>query len=75
MITDAGVFTDRSEVADAGDVRDRNVLGNRVVTDTGTDLGTIVDVILQVGRATDVAGYEIAADRPNPPPPSWTPKA
>jgi hypothetical protein len=37
------------------------VLGNRVVTDTGTDLGTVVDVILQVGRTTDVAGYEIEA--------------
>ena len=61
MINGTDVFTDRAEVADAGDVRDRNVLGNRVVTDTGTDLGTLVDVILQIGRETDVAGYEIEA--------------
>ena len=61
MITGADVFAGRAEVADAGDVRDRNVLGNRVVTDTGTDLGTVVDVILQVGAVTDVAGYEIEA--------------
>ena len=61
MISDTDVLTGRSEVADSGDIRDRNVLGNRVVTDTGTELGTVVDVILQAGRVTDVAGYEIEA--------------
>lgn len=62
MITDTSVLTARAEVAQAADVRDRNVLGNRVVTDTGTHLGTVVDVILQVEKATtDVAGYEIEA--------------
>jgi uncharacterized protein YrrD len=59
MITDAGVLAARAEVANAADVRDRNVLGNRVVTDTGTELGTVVDVILQVGKVTDVVGYEM----------------
>jgi uncharacterized protein YrrD len=61
IIADTGAFTERSEIAAAGDLRDRNVLGNRVVTDTGTDLGTVVDVILQVGAVTDVVGYEIEA--------------
>jgi uncharacterized protein YrrD len=61
MITDTSVLTARAEVAHAADVRDRNVLGNRVVTDTGTYLGKVVDVILQVGTVTDVAGYEIEA--------------
>ena len=61
MITDAGALTERVEIAAAGDLRDRHVLGNRVVTDTGTDLGTVVDVILQVGADTDVVGYEIEA--------------
>jgi uncharacterized protein YrrD len=61
MIADTSVLTARAEVAHAADVRDRNVLGNRVVTDTGTHLGTVVDVILQVGTVTDVAGYEIEA--------------
>lgn len=61
IVTDTSALTGRGEVADAGDVRDRNVLGNRVVTDTGTDLGAIVDVILQVGTDTDVVGYEIEA--------------
>lgn len=40
-----------------------NVLGSQVLTDTGTDLGTVVDVILQVGgpyeRTCDVVGYDI----------------
>lgn len=61
MIADVKVFTDRADVAAATDVRDRNVLGNRVVTDTGTDLGVVVDVILQVGTVTDVVGYEVEA--------------
>ncbi|GIF01861.1 PRC-barrel domain-containing protein [Paractinoplanes rishiriensis] len=61
IISSTDVLTGRDEVAEAGDVRDRNVLGNRVVTDTGTDLGTVVDVILQVGNSTDVVGYEIEA--------------
>lgn len=61
MITDLGALTDRADVANPADVRDRNVMGDRVVTDTGTDLGTVTDVILQVGKITDVVGYEIEA--------------
>lgn len=61
MIADTTVLANRVEVADPADVRDRNVMGNRVVTDTGTELGTVVDVILQVGSVTDVVGYEIEA--------------
>lgn len=66
MIVDTSVFTDRADVAVPADVRDRDVLGNRVVTDAGTDLGEVVDVILQVGPVTGggpvaaVVGYEIA---------------
>lgn len=63
MIADAGVFTDRSEVVRAADLRDGNVLGNRVMTDTGTDLGQVLDVIVQVDAAdTDVVGYEVQTD-------------
>ncbi len=43
----------------------RDVLGSRVLTDAGTDLGSVVDVILEVSRVgeaqCDVVGYEIAA--------------
>lgn len=42
-----------------------NVLGSQVLTDSGTDLGRIVDVIIEVegpqGGACDVVGYEIEA--------------
>ena len=42
-----------------------NVLGSQVLTDGGTELGTVVDVILEVtgeyGGQCDVVGYEIEA--------------
>ena len=39
-----------------------DILGSRVLTDTGTDLGEVVDVIVEVqgeGDECDVVGYEI----------------
>ena len=42
-----------------------NVLGSRVLTDSGTDLGKVIDVIIEVtganGGQCDVVGYEIEA--------------
>lgn len=42
-----------------------NVLGSRVLTDTGTDLGKVIDVIIEVSQGgsgqCDVVGYEIEA--------------
>ncbi|MDQ6936116.1 MAG: PRC-barrel domain-containing protein [Actinomycetota bacterium] len=42
-----------------------NVLGSQVLTDSGIELGTVVDVIVQVSDSTggqcDVVGYEIEA--------------
>lgn len=52
-------FTEESSPSDP--VR-RDVLGSRVLTDTGTDLGEVVDVIVEVQGARgecDVVGYEI----------------
>ena len=52
------ITASRSEKSASG-----NVLGARVLTDGGTDLGVVVDVIVQVGRQgpeqCDVVGYEI----------------
>ncbi len=68
MITSDAVLADRDQVladadADAGGGRSGgNVLGSQVLTDEGTDLGKVVDVIIEVeaGRAAaDVVGYEI----------------
>lgn len=61
MIADHAVFREHGAVAHPADVRERNVLGNRVVTDTGADLGNVIDVILEVGAGADVAGYEVRA--------------
>lgn len=42
-----------------------NVLGSRVLTDAGTDLGKVIDVIIEVSQGgsgqCDVVGYEIEA--------------
>jgi uncharacterized protein YrrD len=42
-----------------------DVLGSRVLTDEGTDLGSVVDVIIEVaegaGTQCDVVGYEVEA--------------
>ena len=66
MITDAGVLEEQQAVIDKsaiGSGSGGNVLGSRVLTDDGTDLGSVVDVILQLsadrGAACDVVGYEI----------------
>ncbi|WP_432971029.1 PRC-barrel domain-containing protein [Dactylosporangium sp. CA-233914] len=43
--------------------RDSDVLANHVITEGGTDLGAVADVILEVspGGAVDVVGYDIVA--------------
>ncbi len=66
MIADAGVLEQQQAVIDKsaiGSGSGGNVIGARVLTDDGTDLGSVVDVILQVSEdrseACDVVGYEI----------------
>ncbi len=62
MVYDEGALVDREDVVARADVRERDVLGSRVLTDTGTDLGKVVDVVLEVGEVADVVGYEIASN-------------
>ncbi|MEO9324098.1 PRC-barrel domain-containing protein [Nocardioides sp. C4-1] len=47
----------------AGSTRGGNVLGDQVLTDGGTDLGKVVDVVVQLdgSEVCDVVGYEIEA--------------
>ena len=66
MIADPDVLEPNQTVLDtsaASGGSGGNVLGSQVLTDTGTDLGTVVDVILEVSGAHDgkcqVVGYEI----------------
>jgi uncharacterized protein YrrD len=38
---------------------ERNVIGNDVLTDGGTSLGTVADLVLLVGSSGEVVGYRI----------------
>ncbi len=67
MIADEKALRDRASLfgADGAPSAARaDVLGSRVLTDAGTDLGLVVDVIVEVhgaGDECDVVGYEIEA--------------
>lgn len=61
MIHDETAFESRDEVADSAEAANGHVLGARVLTDTGTDLGHVTDVVIEVTASQAlVAGYEIA---------------
>jgi sporulation protein YlmC with PRC-barrel domain len=64
MVTDESVLEPRNEMLQqTGASGGGDILGSRVLTDTGVDLGKVVDVIIQVtegqGTQADVVGYEI----------------
>lgn len=68
MIADESVLTPTQAVLDSSASSGGsggNVLGSQVLTDTGTELGTVVDVIIEVEQGgagqCDVVGYEIEA--------------
>ena len=64
MVTGEDALVPREQVLErAGENRGGGsggaVLGSRVLTDTGTDLGAVTDVVLSVDRTADVTGYEV----------------
>jgi uncharacterized protein YrrD len=61
MVADEDALGHVDSLAGEGLPDDRDVLGNRVLTDTGVEIGTVVDVILDADRVADVVGYEVAA--------------
>lgn len=61
MVRGPEAFVPMTEMAGRKEAREGDVLADRVLTDTGVDLGAVVDVILQVGAAAEVVGYEIEA--------------
>ena len=68
MIDDEDALQPAQSVLDASAASGRsggNVLGSQVLTDSGVDLGTVVDVIIEVegarGGRCDAIGYEIEA--------------
>ena len=61
MIRDAGQLVPAEEIAPKQAARKGNVLDDRVLTDSGRELGTVIDVVLQGGVGLGVVGYEIEA--------------
>jgi uncharacterized protein YrrD len=61
MVADPAALAEAGDVATARDAAEGNVLGDRVLTDTGTELGTVTEVILEVGDHATVVGYEVEA--------------
>lgn len=62
MVADEGALTALDDVLGSAGERSAgggDVLGSRVLTEGGTDLGKVVDVVLEVGAALDVVGYEL----------------
>ena len=63
---DALVERDDAPVELAAPASNRVVLGDRVLTDGGTDLGVVVDVVVRVGRSSEVefevVGYEVGGE-------------
>lgn len=64
MIADENVLASKDELlSGTGAAGGGNILGSRVLTDAGVDLGKVVDVIIEVtdgpGGQADVVGYEI----------------
>ncbi len=61
MIRDEDAVQGMKQLVAEGVPDDRNVLGNQVLTDSGTHLGRVVDVIIEVGPTAEIVGYEVAA--------------
>ncbi|MGH3842481.1 MAG: PRC-barrel domain-containing protein [Pseudonocardiaceae bacterium] len=61
MVPDETVLVAANELAPRKEVRKADVLQDRVLTDSGRDLGRVVDVVLHGGTSLDVVGYEVEA--------------
>ncbi|MGH3770480.1 MAG: PRC-barrel domain-containing protein [Pseudonocardiaceae bacterium] len=61
MVSDETVLVAVKELAPRKQARKADVLGDRVLTDSGQDLGRVVDVVLHSGTSLDVVGYEVQA--------------
>lgn len=59
MITGAEAFEPRKELLQKSDSKRGNVIASRVITDTGTDLGKVVDAVLEIGEQAHVVGYAV----------------
>lgn len=67
IMIDDGALPARDDLVARAEVRDGKVLGDVVLTDTGTALGTVTDVIVELGTDPQVVGYEIHTSDALPP--------
>src|SRR5205085_10157344 len=61
MSRDEGAFQGEGALPAQGVPDNRNVLGDQVLTDGGTDVGRVVDVIIEAGAHAKIVGYEVKA--------------
>ena len=61
MIRDEDAFQGEDALPGDGVPGNRNVIGNQVLTDAGTDVGRVVDVIIEAGAEAEIVGYEVKA--------------
>ena len=59
MITGPDVFEQRKDLLEKSDAKKGNVIASRVLTDSGTDLGKVVDAVLEIGPQAHVVGYAV----------------
>lgn len=63
MIADAGVLAETPVVVARREAQQGRVLHTRVLTDEGTEVGTVLDVIVEGGTSGRVVGFRIAAGK------------
>ncbi|WP_030230670.1 MULTISPECIES: PRC-barrel domain-containing protein [unclassified Streptomyces] len=63
MIADAGVLAETPVVVARREAHQGRVLHARVLTDEGTAVGTVLDVVVEGGTSGRVVGFRIAADK------------
>ena len=65
MIEDEGALTAPEEAPDSlvDPPSSRNVLGDRVLTEAGVDLGAVRDLVVMLDAGAEVVGYELAEDK------------
>ncbi len=63
MVETDDAFTEKDDAPEtiAGASSDRNVIGAAVLTEEGTTLGRVTDVVVQLGRKAEAVGYELAS--------------
>ncbi|AKN70337.1 MULTISPECIES: PRC-barrel domain-containing protein [Streptomyces] len=62
MIAGETVFEDRDAVVGRGEAEHGKVLGAPVLTEHGTGIGTVADVVVETGASGRVVGFEILAE-------------